>query len=531
MKQPIFKKYNQNQTMLFPEAISDLIPENHIVRVLDEIIQKMDLSKIYSLYPGGGASAYDPEMMLKILIYGYIDNVRTVRKLEKALHENVNYMWLSGRQTPDFHTLNNFRRKLISFIKDIFSQVVDQAESLGMIKFERLFVDGTKIEANGNRHKMVWKKNAKKFKERRTEQIDELFNEIERLNDEEDALYGDENLPEFGREGLLRSPEAKAAIEKAARQASEKINERIKKTKRKIDKLESQKKNYEMQEQTCGERSGYSKTDIDATAMRMKDGSTRPAYNVMTACENQIVLNFEVEQNCSDSGLFTKLMDGIKDQHQKLPGNVCGDQAFGTEENYDYCKRQEMNSFLKFPSFHREQTAKFKSNSFLKENFTYDKLRDVYICPENQELIFVGLKEKKTRNGYHQVLREYKCFNCAGCPSKEACTKAANRTIDWNEKLEKHKAVARILLKSDEGKEICRKRGSEVETPYANVKENQMFRKFRLRGLIKTTLEAGLIFMAHNIKKIASLHKEKLKEFVENVHGLAKSNQNTLKAA
>lgn len=498
----IFKPYWQNQLLLLPPNLEDLIPEGHLVRFINDIVNRMDLSELYANYKGGGATAYNPSMMLKVLIYGYMNNVRTSRKLAKAIRENIVYMWLAGMQTPDFRTINNFRSsRLKEDIDDIFRQVVEEAADVGLVKFENFFVDGTKIEANSNKHKMVWRKNTERYKASVKEKIDELLGEIDRLNEEENRLYGDKDLPEVG-EGLnFEDPDTKAMVEKRAK----KINKLLKKKKsveKKLNSLEDRKKKYEHQEEVSGGRNSYSKTDTDASAMMMKDGQIKPGYNFMIGCENQVIVSYDVFQNANDGTCFKDLMERVKEFYGKFPVNVCGDSIFGNEENYDYCDNNEVTPYLKYQTYHAEKKRSFLKNRFRKENFIYDDENDEYICPEGKILNFVGQGERKTKTGYAQTVRTYSCDECAGCPFRSECTRGENRVITCNDRFAKYKANARDLLDSPFGEELRKRRGVEVETPFGNLKQNHFFRRFLLRGKEKVKIEGGLMSIAHNIKKI-----------------------------
>ena len=163
-KKVVFKHYDQNQLMLLPPSYDQLIPEKHPVRVVNEILDRIDLTALEKRYKGGGTSSYHPRMLLKVLIYAYVRNIYSSRKIEQALQENVHFMWLSGGAKPDHNTIADFRTKrLRNSFKTIFYEVVELLVKEGYVPLRDATVDGTKIEANANRYTFVWGKSVKKM--------------------------------------------------------------------------------------------------------------------------------------------------------------------------------------------------------------------------------------------------------------------------------------------------------------------------------------------------------------------------------
>ena len=154
---PIFKAYHQNQMMLLPPNLEELIPQNHPVRIVNEVLDKIDIQPLIRQYKTGGSSSYHPLMLLKVIVYGYINNIYSSRKIEEALQQNIHFMWLGGMNTPDHNTINRFRSdKLKDSLKNIFVQVVRLLADEGLLSIKELYTDGTKIEANANRYTFVW---------------------------------------------------------------------------------------------------------------------------------------------------------------------------------------------------------------------------------------------------------------------------------------------------------------------------------------------------------------------------------------
>ena len=172
----VFKQNHQYQAMLLPPDINELIAVNHPVRVVNEVLEKIDISQLLKLYKPGGTSSYHPRMLLKVLVYAYINNIYSSRKIEEAVSQNIYYMWLSGMSKPDHNTINRFRgQRLQQTLQPIFTQVVVLLCEEGLLNIKDLYTDGTKIEANANRYTFVWGKSIKTSRERIKKQLNELW--------------------------------------------------------------------------------------------------------------------------------------------------------------------------------------------------------------------------------------------------------------------------------------------------------------------------------------------------------------------
>jgi transposase len=495
-----------------PTDLEILIPPNHMVRVVNKAIEKMDLSILKKQYKRGGTSSYHPQMMLKVLIYAYSQRIYSSRQIAKALRENVNFMWISANNRPDFRTINRFRSTVMrEIIDEVFTAVLKLLIEEGYVKLEHYFLDGTKIEANANKYKAVWAKNTRRYKGQLQKKIKELLDDIDRVNEEENEEYGDRDLEEVGEDGPIDTEKIDKTIQELHdRLKGDPKDKKLAKAVRKLEKdyLPRQKK-YEEQEKKLGDRNSYSKTDEDATFMRMKGeprgkAHPRPGYNIQMGTENQFVVGYSVHQRPGDFGCFIPHLKQVEDQLGRLPGNVIADGGYGSEENYDYLEKAEVEPYVKYPTFHQEQRKKYKSNPFLVHNLVYDKEKDEYICPAGKRMIYRETSREKTENGYWVEKRHYECEDCRGCPLKEQCTRAAgNRRIQISFRLEKLKKKARDNLHSEKGKEMRSRRGVEVESVFGRLKWNWGYRRFLLRGKEKVKVEWGLLSIAHNLTKLA----------------------------
>jgi transposase len=508
---PKFIEYNQHQRMLLPASIEEMIPEKHIVRTVNKVIDTMNIEALIKTYKGGGRSSYDPVMMLKILVYAYVMKIYTSRRIAKALREDINFMWISGMQQPNFRTINNFRSgRLRKVIDEIFSSMILFLTENSYIKLENYFIDGTKIEANANRYTYVWSKNTDRYTVSTKQKIKELLKQIDKINREENNDYGDKDLEELGEdaEGITseKIEEQVKKLNKIISQIGDESVDKKKKIKKAVKELDKKYlpklRKYEQQDSILNGRSSYSKTDKDSSFLMSKTDQLLPSYNVIIGTEEQIIINYSVHQGASETDKFVPHIEKLKKiTKAQKPKRITGDGTYGSEENYNYLEQRGIESYLKYPGFYQEITGKAKKNQFNRINFTYNEQEDKIYCPEGKQMSMVELEKRKTDNGYFQEIRKYR-GECKGCKYFGICSKSpGGRTIQINKKLERYKQITKQNLISDKGIELRKKRSVDVETVFGDIKQNQGFRRFNLRGIEKVKTEFGLIAIAHNMKK------------------------------
>jgi len=504
-----FKTYNQNQLLLIPPSWDSFIEENHPVRIVNRIVDQLDLKPLILTYEGGGSSSYHPKMLLKVLVYGYLRNIYSSRKIETALKENIHFMWLSGMQFPDHNTINDFRSKrLEGQFKSIFTQVVLLLVEEGLVDIKDIYTDGTKIEANANRYTFVWAKAIKRNKERIKTQLEELWAYVQQIYQSEE-----EQVPEKPNFEAISPDQVEATINSINEALADKDIEKKKADKLKYAKRWSEKlRGYEAQEAILNGRNSYSKTDTDASFMRnkedyMKNGQLTPCYNIQFSTSDKFVVNYSIGQTTSDTVLYKTHMESYYEQYGFYPDSDTADAGYGSEENYELLAQKGMIGYVKYPSWYAEHTGEIKKKVYNKYNWSYDQAGDFFICPEGKKLQFLEWSERTNKNGYQQHFKVYECEGCLNCPVFEKCrgeraSKKTNRRIHINERLEEHKQKAKELLLTEKGKEQRSNRATEVETPFGNIKYNLGHRRFILRGLKKVNVEFLLLAIAHNLRKV-----------------------------
>jgi transposase len=502
----VFKDYSPNQILLLPPTLEEMIDPHHPVRVVNQVIDSLDIDLLIKKYKGGGCSSYHPRLLLKALVYGYLTNNYSSRKIEQALKVNIHFMWLSGMSYPDHNTINRFRcDRLSGVLKKVFSQVVLLLVEKGVITLKEAYLDGTKIEANANRYTFVWGRSITKSKERIKKQLDELWAYAESVAKEE----LENNEPEY----------FEKIDQDSIRQTISIINNALKdkpvnkKVKQKLDYASknwpANLKKYEQMEKTLGNRNSYSKTDPDATFMRMKEdhmlnGQLKPGYNWQISTQNQYILGYTLHQSATDTNTMPTHMESLKANLGRMPETLVADAGYGSEENYDYLEKNGIEAFVKFNYFHIEQIKKWKSDPFRVDNLQYDPDNDCYTCPSGQKMNFTREETQETDRRFKQTRRIYRAQNCSDCPIRSKChTQKGNRIIGVNNNLNRHKSIIRERLNSERGKRYRSQRPVDVEAVFGIIKSNKNYRKFLLRGLEKVEIEAGLLALAHNLSKLA----------------------------
>ncbi len=520
----VFKPYVQNQVWLLPPSLGELIPPDHPVRLVNDAVDKLALDSLLSTYKGGGSSSYHPRMLLKALIYGYIEKIYSSRGIEKALKENICFMWLSGMQQPDHGTLNNFRKhRMKQTVKEVFAQILLQLIDQGYVKLQDYYIDGTKIESVANRYSFVWAKNVDRYKAGLLNKIAVLLDQIDQANDQADQIVEDKSQDQALACAQVKSSEDLIqTIEGLHTQLKDQLAEK-KELKKKMQLLEqeylSKLKAYEQQEALLAGRSSYSKTDPDASFMRTKDdhlnkGQLKPCYNVQLGTSSQFIINYTVHQSASDMAVFTQHMDSTMDLLEAIevaaPKRVGADAGYGSEQNYGYLDQRDIAAYLKYPGYYKERKKTTTKTPFYWTSLYYNETQDYFVCPMGQQMHKVGNKTRITATGYIQQLSIYQACNCRACPIRGRCHKGAgNREIAISHKARIYRKQARQRLCSLRGIRMRKQRNVDVEACFGHIKYNRGFRRFTLCSLQGVSLEMGLIAIAHNLKKCWAMRPNK----------------------
>jgi hypothetical protein len=373
------------------------------------------------------------------------------------------------------------------------------------VSLEVQYIDGTKIEANANKYTFVWKKATKTNQDKLDLKVKSILREAERvlnmeLKDESENVMTAEEMQKRT-DDILTQMDEKGISDKKLRKTISKVKEES------VPKM----KEYEEKLKIVGDRGSYSKTDKDATFMRMKEdamnnGQTKPGYNVQIATENQFITNYGLYSSPADQGTLKPFLESFKERYGTQSTTVCADSGYGSEMNYEYMVSEQITPFVKYNLFHTEMKRKRKKNPFLVENMFYNKELDFYVCPMGQHLEFVKKINEKSDLGYESTKSVYRSKDCSRCPLRSMCYKGKynTRTIEVNHRNNELRAMARELLTSDEGLMHRSRRPIEPEAVFGQIKYDNHFKRFNYRGKRLVKAEFAAIAVAHNIRKMIS---------------------------
>lgn len=517
----MFKYYNMNQLVL-PLDLEIKLQENDIAFHIHHLVESIPDEAFQPFLRNTGCPAYHPRMMLKIILCAYSQSVFSGRKMEALLKDSIRMMWLAQGYEPSYRTINRFRvhPEVKELIRQCFVQFRCQLVEEKLIDQEAIFIDGTKIEANANRFTFVWKKSIEKYNKSLIEKSNQLYNELlekeiipemERESDGELSVEElaqmvqqvDEVITEYDQK-IEASPDA---TERKALRSERKYPKRV--YKQLID-LILRKQKYQKDFEILGERNSYSKTDLDATFMRMKDdymknGQLKAGYNVQIATEGQYALAYSIFPNPTDTRTLIPFLNKIEKDYFPLPKYIVADAGYGSEQNYeDILSNRKCEALIPYTMYEKEQKKKYKQNPFHPDNWMYDEESDTYICPNQQRVTFRYRSVRTDKTGFKRELKIYECENCSGCPFRSSCTKAKegnHRKVMVNEKWEQQKEYVRAKLSEEKAGSIFRQRKIDVEPVFGFLKANLRFTRFSVRGKSKVENEMGIALMAVNLRK------------------------------
>jgi transposase len=473
-----FKEYNQEQPWLIPPNIEDEIPADDLCRVINDIVDVVDISSIELKYKEEGNTAYHPRMMLKSLYYSYSQKIFSSRKIAKEYERNIFYWYLSGNQRPDFRTISLFRRKHSLELKEVFIEITKLCIKLGLVGFKTTAIDGTKIRANASMEKFrdaAWLEHELAA----LNGIDDAIKEAERIDKEEDELYGKENRgDELPKE---------VADEKARRL--------------KLKELQKELKEQELKK--------INQTDPEAKIMKSQGGYL-PAYNcqAMVDEKNQVILSAEVIDSPNDWYQIKPRIEDGKEEYGQAPEVVLADTGYGDGPSIGYLHEEKIDGYIpdKTPKKIKAELENRLPDDmkYKKDQFSYDEEKDVYICPEGTELVRTSNKMQKAprKKNEESKFHTYQCFNNK-CPRSTLCHNAkAGRRIYRHEDQHLRDLMAK-KIRTNDGWETYSARMKIIEPVFANIKYNLGFLRFSLRGKSKVNGEFFIVVCIHNMKKIA----------------------------
>ena len=495
-----YRTEKRNVQLKIDEVFAEkIIPANDSVRLLDEIVEVLDHSALMRAYKRTGRKpATNPVTLLKILLYAMMQGVYSSRAIASSCKRDINFIWLlDGAKPPNHSEIARFRSKRMSQCdEELFYQVVKTLYERGEIKYEHLFVDGTKFEANANKYTFVWRKSTTKYETR-------LLAKLEKLTPELSSKHG---VLAESTEGLLFGLETRMTtpfVYGRGRRKSE-----LQRDIEQLRELLSRKAKYEKYQETFKGRNSFSKTDPDATFMRMKDDHMRnsqlkPGYNVQLAVEGEYIVGADISSERSDQLALIPLINKMEDKLGVMYADVTADAGYESEENYTYFEDKEQTCYIKPQNYERSKTRKFKSDMKLRENMPYDLEKDEYTCQNGKKLRAVYIGKRVSTSGFEAEITYYECEDCTDCPYKKSCTRAkGNRKMQLSKEFLRQREGSRVRITSELGTLLRINRSIQAEGAFGVIKQDYGFRQFLLRGKRKVQTEIILIAMGYNINKL-----------------------------
>lgn len=481
------------------------------MRLLSQVVEAIDLKSLYHTYSELGRNpAVPPDIMLKILLYAYMENNYSSREIEKSCRRDINYIWLlRGHAPPDHNTIARFRTmRLQGCLEDLFFQLVAQLYTAGEIELSNLFIDGTKIEGSAGRYTFVWKKTIVKL-EKKLRQDAALL--VMAFNFEHGTGYESDEA-DITAQTLL-----KVHRHIAVKMVEEGIidihgvghrKHPLQRSREKFRDLIERKMRYDAYLEILGDRNSFSKTDHDATFMHMKDdhmrnGQLKPAYNVQIGVDSEYIVGTMVSSDRSDTLTLLPFLDHLATHLPRMCSSVTADAGYESEENYAGLDERHITPYIKPKPYEVSKKDGYRKRIGLKENMGYIEEYDAFVCTQGEFLSRKGGRRSKTTSGYVRDLVFYECRSCAGCPVKELCAgEKQNKRIQVSWALEGYRKESWKNIVSPEGIHLRINRSIQVEGAFGVLKEAYGFTRFLLRGRVKVGIEMLLLCFAYNVNKL-----------------------------
>ncbi len=523
-------KYTKNYTelgetyqLVLPLSLEGLIPEDESVRLLSHELEELDYTLLYQAYSARGRNpAVDPKTMFKILTYAYSQNIYSSRRIETACRRDINFMWLlAGQKAPDHSTIARFRTGFLAdACEDLFFQMVRRLAAMGELSKETVFIDGTKLEACANKYTFVWKKSVGKWEEKMSAKMEDA---VVLLNREymksfriskEDRVSDLQGIVDYLKDYCFTH----GVIFVHGRGKRKSMHQRYLEL---FQKFLERQLLYDLHHSRFGSRNSYSKTDVDATFMHMKDDHMRnaqlkPGYNVQIGVDSEYIVAADIFQDRNDVWTLVPFLEHMKEHLGFRYPSVTADSGYESEEAYDYLKNQNQEPYIKPQTYEKWKTRNFKQDISRRENMRYDAESDTYTCHAGKELSSLYVKKQRSKNGHESEVTVYECADCNGCPYKDKCTKArGNKRLYVSKNFIRQRQISYENIMSERGTKYRMNRSIQVEGAFGVLKNDYEFQRFLLRGKTKVKLEILLLCFGYNINKLhAKIQNDRLKSYL-----------------
>ena len=500
-----------------PLDVEILIPADDPVRLLSAFVEGMELSDLYQTYGKIKKNQATPRQLFKIMVYASMNRIYSSRDIETACRRDINFMYLlEGKPAPDHATFARFvSLHFAQCSKKTLAEVSKLLYSLGEISGKSIFIDGTKIESVANKYTFVWKKAVTKNQAKLFDKILALVEECENLYGFKITYNGKVSLHTLKRLRKklcrIRQEEGIAFVHGTGRRKT-----RLQKSLETLETYIAKLKEYHKKLYVCGDRNSYSKTDPDATFMRMKEdamlnGQLKPAYNLQHGVDSEYITWLDISSRPTDT---RTLIPFLKDMELYLPfkyQEIVADAGYESEENYLFLEENGQLAYIKPQNYEISKTRKYRQDIGRMENMKYDEKADCYYCKNGQVLTAQYEKREKTASGYRRTVTVYRSNGCSGCPFKTDCIKGNNcktpmedrqKVLYVSKKMKEKRQETLERITSDYGTQLRMNRSIQAEGSFANIKEDMEFRRYLYRGNANVTAQSILLAIGYNINKL-----------------------------
>ena len=465
---------NRKQQLLFPPSIDEYVSEDNQVRAIEDYVELLDMVKLgftnSALNSSDGQPAYHPKLLLKIYVYGYLNKIRSSRKLESEIKRNIEMIWLCSGLRPSYKTIANFRKDNSKPLKQVFREFTLLCKNLDLITGELVAVDGAFLRANASKNQLILKKSVVQDLNEINKKIDEYLIKMEFIDSQEKK---DKRLAPLPINNLSK----------------------MKKRKEKLDKDLALLEKMNLTQ--------YNRTDPDAKLM------VKPAHNLM-AYNSQIVVDdkfkfivaTEVSSDGNDYNKLYTMATQIKEITNSDNITIIGDTGYYSAKEIAKCQEDGIDTIVAIPNKEKQQKDR---GYYLHSEFIYNKANDCYICPNKQNLTKSNSVITKD-NGVKNYVYRAGSKTCNACPLRDKCIpkKTAYKRVSRSEHANtiiKHKEK----MKTQKAKDLIRKRGSMVEHPFGTIKRDLGWNHFLVRGIEKVSGENALIMLSYNFRRLLNL--------------------------
>ena len=467
------------------------------LRLVKNIIERMNLSELKKVYSSfGRKSTVNPVTMLEIIIFCYSEGIFSSREIEKSCKYDLRIRYLlDGSKAPDHSTINRFRKKILELTPDILNQMVQILIEENQIDLSSIYIDGTKIEAYANRYSFVWRGSIEKWQEKLIEKIKEELGLSKSLIPDQVLQAVTTIFKQLRKK--CKQKKIKFVYGKGKRKTREQRDYELLKDWK--EKLESYKKHLEI----MGDyRNSYSKTDHDATFMRMKEdhmknGQLKPAYNIQLASASGFIIGENISHHPSDMYTLKPFLMTLLENYQGKLEKIVADAGYESEENYVYLAENKLTSYIKPSNYEKLKTRKYKKEQEFRESLKYDEKQDKYISQDGKEFIRCNDRYSKRKSGYITKTKIYRCFDW----NKEG---QKTKGIYISETFQKYREESLKNIKSDQGIEERLNRSIQAEGAFSKIKSGLNYNRFHHRGKENIISEICLLSMGLNLNKLAS---------------------------